>query len=80
LNQKCPIIAQRKRKVILHNNTQPLVAKVVKNILINTSIRNFITRCVFTRFTRLSLILMQHSLADQYFKIYEEIKKWLTCC
>jgi len=32
LNQKFPIIAQRKRKVILsYNNARPLVTEVVKN-------------------------------------------------
>jgi len=43
LNQKRLIIAQRKRKVILHNDTQSLVAKVVKNTLIDTSIENLVT-------------------------------------
>jgi len=44
LNQKYPIITQRKRKVILlPNNVRSRVAKIVKDV-IGTSMESFITR------------------------------------
>jgi len=58
LNQKCPIIVQRKRKVILlHDNTRSHVAKIVKDTL-STSMGSLITCRVFIRlcFFRLSFI------------------------
>jgi len=80
LNQKHPIIAQRKRNVILlHNNARLHVAKVIKDMsalqwkVIPHAIH--LPDCASLDYHLFRL--MQHSLADQYFKTYEEIKQCL---
>lgn len=81
LNQKRPRIAYKKQKVILlHDNARPHIAKAVKDTLSDLQWEvlphpAYSPDCAPSDYHLFRS--MQHSLADQHFKSYESVKKWI---
>jgi len=79
LKQKCLIIAQRKRKMILlHDNARSHIAKVIKDTLSALQWEVLPHAAYSPDYAPSDYHLfrsLRHGLADQHFETYEEIKK-----